>query len=68
MFPGQRNNRYCTSDQKRGQVAVLITTLTNEFIALNFPGTPDRKVKVLNCMGFRAEESASPCQTDTLPP
>jgi 3'-phosphoadenosine 5'-phosphosulfate sulfotransferase (PAPS reductase)/FAD synthetase len=58
MFPDSAN-RYCTSDQKRGQVAVLITTLTNEFIALNFPGSPDRKVKVLNCMGFRAEESAA---------
>jgi 3'-phosphoadenosine 5'-phosphosulfate sulfotransferase (PAPS reductase)/FAD synthetase len=44
--------RYCTSDHKRGQVVKVVTKLSN---ALGIKG---RKVRVLNCMGIRAEESS----------
>lgn len=40
--------RYCTSDHKRGQVAKLFTRLQKE---------SGRHVRILNCMGMRAEES-----------
>ena len=49
MWPSS-SARYCTSDQKRGQVAKLITSLTKEVEAEN--------VKILNCMGLRADESS----------
>jgi 3'-phosphoadenosine 5'-phosphosulfate sulfotransferase (PAPS reductase)/FAD synthetase len=50
MWPDS-GNRYCTSDQKRDQVAKLHTKLVSES---NISG---RQVKILNCMGLRAEES-----------
>ena len=53
MFPSS-TTRYCTSDHKRGQIGKLVTMLTNE-IAHKVHG----KVRVLNCMGFRAEESSA---------
>src|SRR5262249_1924757 len=47
--------RYCTSDMKRGPVTTLLTRLTSE--------TRRRKagkvVRLLNCLGLRAEESPS---------
>jgi 3'-phosphoadenosine 5'-phosphosulfate sulfotransferase (PAPS reductase)/FAD synthetase len=42
--------RYCTSDHKRDQVTKLFTHLTDE-------AGLDRPVRILNCMGIRAEES-----------
>lgn len=51
MFPDSKN-RYCTSDHKRGQIAKLIVQLTNE------AHVEGRKVRILNCMGLRAEESS----------
>lgn len=48
--------RYCTSDHKRGQVRKLMTQLTDEQRAA---GVTDRPVRILNVMGFRAEESAA---------
>ena len=41
-------NRYCTSDQKRDQVAKVHTQLAAQ---------AGRPIRILNCMGFRAEES-----------
>lgn len=49
MFPSS-TTRYCTSDQKTGQVATLMTKLVKE-LGLNRP------VRILNCLGIRAEES-----------
>jgi len=46
--------RYCTSDHKRGQVRKLMTQLTAE---QRTAGITDRPVRILNVMGFRAEES-----------
>jgi 3'-phosphoadenosine 5'-phosphosulfate sulfotransferase (PAPS reductase)/FAD synthetase len=43
--------RYCTSDHKRGQVRKLMTKLVAGF------GDLGRPVRILNCMGMRAEES-----------
>lgn len=51
MFPSSAA-RYCTSDHKRGQVATVMTALTNE-LGLNRPA------RILNCMGFRSQESAA---------
>ena len=48
-----RGNRYCTSDQKRDQILKSITRL----VAERFDGS--RPVRVLNCMGLRAGESAA---------
>lgn len=42
--------RYCTSDHKRGQVYTLLTKL----VAERYDGRP---VRILNCMGLRAQES-----------
>lgn len=47
MFPGP-STRYCTSDHKRGQISKLFTQLSRE---------AGRHVRILNCMGMRAEES-----------
>jgi len=44
--------RYCTSDHKRGQVYRLMTQLTAEKWVKGGP-----PVRILNCMGLRAEES-----------
>lgn len=49
MWPDSKN-RYCTSDQKRDQVAKLLTQLAAERQG-NGP------VAILNCMGLRAQES-----------
>lgn len=46
--------RYCTSDHKRGQVRKLLTLLADEGREAGISGRP---VRILNCMGMRAEES-----------
>lgn len=45
-----RGNRYCTSDQKRDQIAKLFTALVKERYA-------GQAIRILNCMGLRAAES-----------
>lgn len=45
--------RWCTSDQKTSQVLKLITSLTKELAVTG------RKVRILNCLGIRAQESAA---------
>jgi 3'-phosphoadenosine 5'-phosphosulfate sulfotransferase (PAPS reductase)/FAD synthetase len=52
MFPSS-TARYCTSDQKTGQVARLLTALAAEHRAAGNT-TP---VRILNVLGLRAEES-----------
>jgi len=47
--------RYCTSDHKRGQVRRVMTALTDAVRATG--GTAGRPVRILNCMGIRADES-----------
>ncbi len=49
MKPSQR---FCTSDHKRDQQAKLLTKLAQET-------GPGRKVRILQCMGMRAAESAA---------
>ena len=46
-------NRWCTSDQKTSQVAKLMTALKDEAKANGVRG----KVRILNCLGLRADES-----------
>lgn len=55
MWPDS-GNRYCTSDHKRDQVAKLFTRLAAE---------SGRSVRILNCMGLRADES--PARAKRLP-
>ena len=52
MWPSP-SNRYCTSDHKRGQISRLLTQLTSEKRILK----PWRQVRILNCLGMRAQES-----------
>lgn len=52
MWPSN-TARYCTSDHKRAQVLTLMTALTAG-IREKYEG---KRVKILNCMGLRAEES-----------
>jgi 3'-phosphoadenosine 5'-phosphosulfate sulfotransferase (PAPS reductase)/FAD synthetase len=47
MFPGP-STRYCTSDQKRGQIDKVYTALSRE---------AGRYVNILCCIGLRAQES-----------
>lgn len=49
MWPSNKQ-RYCTSDHKRGPVATLFTKLTREIGSY-------KRVKILNCMGMRGQES-----------
>lgn len=49
MFPSS-TARYCTSDQKTSQVVKLITRLVAE-------ANLDRPMRILNCLGIRAQES-----------
>jgi 3'-phosphoadenosine 5'-phosphosulfate sulfotransferase (PAPS reductase)/FAD synthetase len=49
--------RYCTSDHKRGQVDKLFTRLTWEAHRDGTANYFDAPVRILNCMGIRAQES-----------
>lgn len=50
MWPGHAT-RYCTSDHKRGQIQKLFTELSRTL--------PGEKLRILNCLGMRAEESTA---------
>lgn len=50
MWPDNKN-RYCTSDQKRDQVAKFHTKSVADL------RIKDRPARILNCMGFRLDES-----------
>jgi 3'-phosphoadenosine 5'-phosphosulfate sulfotransferase (PAPS reductase)/FAD synthetase len=50
-FPDPRR-RYCTSDQKRAPVHRLLTALADEA-----RGHDRKRIRILNCMGMRADES-----------
>jgi 3'-phosphoadenosine 5'-phosphosulfate sulfotransferase (PAPS reductase)/FAD synthetase len=51
-------NRYCTSDHKPDQVEKVITKRVNRYIDLNYMPKYET-VKVLSCMGLRAQESSA---------
>lgn len=56
------NNRWCTSDFKRGPIGKVFTKLAKEWKAAN-PGA-DRACRILDCMGLRAEESPARAKKD----
>jgi 3'-phosphoadenosine 5'-phosphosulfate sulfotransferase (PAPS reductase)/FAD synthetase len=62
QFPG-RSTRYCTSEFKTGQARTLATRLVKESQST---GTiaKGRQVRILNCLGIRAEESAERANKD----
>ena len=47
--------RFCTADHKRGQILTVFTALAKESRARGVIGRP---VRILNCIGLRAEESS----------
>jgi 3'-phosphoadenosine 5'-phosphosulfate sulfotransferase (PAPS reductase)/FAD synthetase len=49
-----KNNRYCTSDLKRGPIRRVMTRLVTE---AREGGVTGRRVRLLNVMGMRAQES-----------
>ena len=51
MWPSS-SARYCTSDHKRGQISKIVTMLTDEI-----RGDSNKRVRILNCLGIRAQES-----------
>jgi len=57
MWPSS-TARYCTSDHKRAQVYKLFTRLVAEVQTT----VGKRQVRILNCMGLRAEESSARAQ------
>jgi len=61
MWPDQ-GNRYCTSDQKRDQIAKLFTKFGREFAGLGRP------VRILNCLGMRAQESTARAKLPEIAP
>jgi 3'-phosphoadenosine 5'-phosphosulfate sulfotransferase (PAPS reductase)/FAD synthetase len=64
MWPDM-DNRYCTSGLKRDPISTVITRLCNELRSEWKATLPKgckarpRRVRVLNCMGLRAQESPS---------
>ena len=56
MWPDNKN-RYCTSDQKRDQVAKVHTALATQRITELHAQGQTRQIRILNCMGLRADES-----------
>lgn len=49
--------RFCTADHKRGQIYTAFTTLADEVRRGRPAGDRRRPVRILNCVGLRAEES-----------
>lgn len=56
--------RYCTSDQKTGQVAKLMTRLAAQHRAAGHT----RPITILNCLGLRADESPARARKTPLGP
>jgi 3'-phosphoadenosine 5'-phosphosulfate sulfotransferase (PAPS reductase)/FAD synthetase len=56
MFPDNAR-RYCTSDHKRGQGRKMLTMLADEARKLGVADRIGRQARILNCMGFRRQES-----------
>lgn len=54
LWPDARN-RFCTSDLKRGPILTVMTSLVTE---ARQAGITSRRVRLLNVMGMRAQESA----------
>lgn len=63
MFPSSAA-RYCTSDHKRGQVAKVFTALVREWRE-DHPHWVGQ-VRILNCMGLRAQESPKRAKADAF--
>ena len=58
MFPSS-TARYCTSDQKTAQVAKLMTRLAAEHRQTPTDVEAIRPIRILNCLGMRAQESVA---------
>ena len=58
-----RDCRYCTSDHKRGQIMKVLTVLKEEVLA---ELDEVRPVRILNCIGIRAQESTARAEDKAL--
>jgi 3'-phosphoadenosine 5'-phosphosulfate sulfotransferase (PAPS reductase)/FAD synthetase len=56
--------RFCTSDHKRSQIFILLTRLTSQAIREGHRGP----VRILNCLGMRAEESPARARRPAFTP
>lgn len=60
-WPGPGLARFCTSDHKTKEAEKLMTQIVRDFLAENeLPSKrhrPTRRVRILNCLGLRAQES-----------
>jgi len=67
MWPSSKM-RYCTSDHKRAQVYKVLTRLTEEVRAVWTEGklSPLPPVRILNCLGIRAQESPARAKKSPL--
>jgi 3'-phosphoadenosine 5'-phosphosulfate sulfotransferase (PAPS reductase)/FAD synthetase len=63
MFPSSQQ-RYCTSDHKRGQLAKVVTQAHREWKAAGNAGT----FRVLECHGLRAQESSARAKREAVTP
>jgi 3'-phosphoadenosine 5'-phosphosulfate sulfotransferase (PAPS reductase)/FAD synthetase len=57
--------RFCTADHKRAQIYRAFTMLADRERA-TWAGEPERPVRILNCVGLRAEESPGRAARPTL--
>jgi len=63
--------RYCTSEFKRAPIQKVMTALANELHgnkrdSKKNPSQLGRRVRILNCMGLRAEESPKRAEMETV--
>jgi 3'-phosphoadenosine 5'-phosphosulfate sulfotransferase (PAPS reductase)/FAD synthetase len=60
--------RFCTADHKRGQIYCAFTELADAIFAVHALAGPGlkRPVRILNCVGLRAEESAGRAKRPAL--
>ena len=58
-WPGGENARFCTSDHKTKEGAKLMTQFVRDFLDEHEMSQhrPERRVRILNCLGMRAQES-----------
>lgn len=61
LWPGT-STRYCTSDNKRGPIRRVYTSLSREFRK----NVEKRRVRILEVLGLRAEESSTRARRDPL--
>ncbi len=60
--------RYCTSDHKRGQITKVVTGLDRQLRTVGGRVRRDMRTTYLNCMGMRAQESSARKKMEAIRP